>query len=186
MKRTVVFAILALMTFAANANLQLGSLVACSGSLSVFSSTTDASSIECTGDLSFTGSSVQSNTSFSILATNNLSFLDVLVSAPELNFKAGGVLSLDKYSVLTAPIISLGASSLVLNGTITAPVKYSVPVLTAPIISLEASSLVLNGTIAAAVPEPSEAILLALGMTAIAARRRGKILAPLKKYIPSI
>lgn len=145
MKRTIVLAILALIPFAANATLQLDSQVACSGSLSVFTSLTDVSYIECIGDLSFSGASVLSNTPFSIFSTNNLSFFDVLVSAPELSFKAGGVLLLDTNSVFAAPIIYL-----------------------------EANSLVLNGTITTAIPEPSMTILLAIGMVTLTVKPRKK------------
>ena len=149
MKRTIVIVLLVLIPFVTNANLQLDSQVTCSGSLSVFASPTDVSRIECTGNLSFTGASVQSSNPFSIFSTNNMSFFDVLVSAPELSFKAGGLLLLDTNSVFAAPSIYLDANSLILNGTITTAIPTAVPV-------------------------PSMTILLAIGMTVIAVRRVSK------------
>lgn len=107
MKRHFVIAMLALAPMFANASLQINSVVDCSGSLSIFSSATEPSRMDCTGSLSFAGASVFSSTPFTIVATEDLSFLDVLVSAPEIAFTAGGALLLDAYSELAAPLITL-------------------------------------------------------------------------------
>lgn len=157
MKRIIFVFVLAFASFAANASLNFssGSLVACSGSLSVFSYLTEPSLIECTGDLSFTGASVFSSTSFSISATNNLSFLDVLVFAPALYFHAGANLLVDGSSVLVAPVMNFVANS-----------------------------IVMGGTLITAVPEPSTPLLFAVGLGLIEIIRRRKIL-PLKKHLPS-
>lgn len=146
MKRLFFAAMLALVPIFANANLQINSVVNCSGALSIFASATEPSRMGCSGSLSFSGASVLSSTPFTIVATENLSFLDVLVSAPEMVFTAGGAFLLDTYSVLAAPLITLTANSMVLDGKI----------------------------ITSAVPEPSAlALLLAgLGLLGYVVRRR--------------
>jgi hypothetical protein len=118
MNRLFVVAMLALAPMFACASLQINSAVDCSGALSIFASALEPSRIECTGNLSFAGASVFSSTPFSIVTTNDLSFLDVLVSAPQMTFKAGGVMLIESFSVFAAPLISLEANSIVLDGRI--------------------------------------------------------------------
>ncbi|UCV09047.1 PEP-CTERM sorting domain-containing protein [Dechloromonas denitrificans] len=144
MKRFVIV-LLALIPMVAHASLQLGSSVSCSGVLSIFAGPADPSRIECSGDLSFEHASIFSTTPFSIFAKNGLSFLDVLVSAPEMIFTAGNFLFLDSYSVLAAPIISLSAGN-----------------------------MILNGAMATSVPEPSVSMLAILGLGILALLRHRK------------
>jgi hypothetical protein len=122
--KLIAIALLALLPLVANANLQVqpGTSISCSGNLSVFAGDAEPSKIDCLGNLSFEHGSIFSSTPFSISATNKLSFLDVLVAAPELTLTAGNSLFLDSYSTLASPLIELSADSLTLNGTITTSV----------------------------------------------------------------
>ncbi|MDE2434589.1 MAG: PEP-CTERM sorting domain-containing protein [Burkholderiales bacterium] len=146
MKRLIGILLLAASPLAANANIQVNSLVSCSGDLSISALDDQPSVVGCTGSLSFTGASLTSSTPLEIWSTNDLSFFNVFVSAPTLNFSAGGTILLDAQSLLVSPNIALSANN----------------------------SIVLNGTIAQAVPEPSSAILAAFGLigAAIAGRKK--------------
>jgi hypothetical protein len=95
----------------ANANLLLSSAVACSGDFSVQSGAAQPSILTCTGDLTFSGASLVSDTDLSITASNDLGLYGVYVSAPSLTLASGGVLTVDPLSTLDASHIDSSAGS---------------------------------------------------------------------------
>jgi hypothetical protein len=146
MKRLFGILLLAFSPIAANANIQVNSLVSCTGDLSISALSDQPSVVGCTGSLSFSGASLTSNTPLEIWSANDLSFLNVLVLGPSLTFSAGGTILLDAQSQLISPKIVLSA-----NG------------------------LVLDGTIAQTVPEPASSILAIIGLIGVAIAGRKKL-----------
>ena len=146
MNRLFGILVLAISPLAANANIQVNSLVSCTGDLSISALSDQPSVVGCTGSLSFTGASLSSSTPLEIWSANDLSFFNVFVSGPALTFSAGGTILLDAQSRLVSPNIVLFG-----NG------------------------IVLNGTIAQAVPEPTSSILAIFGLFGVAIAGRKKL-----------
>lgn len=130
MKKTLAIALLSLLSLVANASLRIDSMVNCAGDLSIFAPPAETSRIACTGSLSFSEASLESSTPLDIFAGADLSFLDVLVRAPSLSFRAGGALLIDAGTVVIAPLMVLTAQSITVDGSLLAPVpEPSMPAL---------------------------------------------------------
>jgi len=123
----------------ASATLQVGSDINCSGDLSINVGLDLPDSVVCSGNLSFSGASMSSDTTLSITAADDLAFYGVSVFAPSLNFQAGGALTLDAKTILNATNINLSAGALSVLGQISS------------------------------VPEPSTLLLLVTGLTVLVA-----------------
>ncbi|MEW6506021.1 MAG: PEP-CTERM sorting domain-containing protein, partial [Chloroflexota bacterium] len=74
--------------------------------------------ISCTGNLTFSGASLSSDTWLMLSATEDLFLKNVFVSAPSVSLTSGATLDIDAGSIINAGNVNISAGTVVLNGQI--------------------------------------------------------------------